>query len=60
MIRLQRHELGPRVWICGVRIHHGATGCLLALAGMLTNQRRAVLAGLALCAHDRADYREWF
>jgi hypothetical protein len=37
-----------RVWICGQRIHHGATGILLA--GI----------GAALVAHDWKDRPMWF
>lgn len=38
--------MGPRVYIFGARIHHGALGCLLIAAGAL------------LCAHDWKD-RPW-
>jgi hypothetical protein len=37
-----------RVWIAGQRVHHGATGALLALLGT------------ALMAHDRKDLPFWF
>jgi hypothetical protein len=37
-----------RVWICGQRVHHGATGILLAAFGA------------ALVAHDWKDRLVWF
>jgi hypothetical protein len=37
-----------RVWIAGQRVHHGATGVILALLGTV------------LMAHDRKDYPMWF
>jgi hypothetical protein len=37
-----------RVWIAGQRVHHGATGALLAVLGTV------------LMAHDRRDYSVWF
>ena len=40
-----------RLWICGQRCHHGATGALLTIAGAL---------GVALMAHDWKDRTVWF
>jgi hypothetical protein len=40
-----------RLWICGQRCHHGATGALLTFAGAL---------GVALMAHDWKDRTVWF
>ena len=37
-----------RVWICGQRVHHGATGIVLAALGA------------ALVAHDWKDRPVWF
>ena len=37
-----------RLWIAGQRCHHGATGALMALAG------------LVLMLHDRHDFTSWF
>ena len=37
-----------RVWVCGQRVHHGATGILLAALGA------------ALVAHDWKDRPVWF
>ena len=56
-----------RLWIRGQRCHHGATGALLASAGMLAllTLRAPVLTGLvaaggALMAHDWHDRTVWF
>jgi hypothetical protein len=40
-----------RVWVFGQRLHHGATGTLLTLAGAV---------GLGLMAHDWKDRAVWF
>jgi hypothetical protein len=37
-----------RVWVCGQRVHHGATGIILAAVGA------------ALVAHDWKDRPVWF
>lgn len=47
-VRVHNHPLGPRVWIAGQRVHHGAAGIILAVVGA------------ALAAHDRHDWRHWF
>jgi len=56
-----------RVWIRGQRCHHGATGALLATAGMigLVALRvpaigAIVAAGGVLMAHDWDDRTVWF
>ena len=56
-----------RLWIRGQRCHHGATGALLAGAGLLgLAAKRApavgalVAAGGVLMAHDWHDRRLWF
>ncbi len=41
-------SLRKRLWICGQRCHHGATGSLLAALGV------------ALMAHDWKDRTIWF
>ena len=62
MLHVIRHPNGPRVWIFGQRVHHGMTGCLLLAWSAKFRRRRRLIAGLglALCAHDRADWRAWF
>ncbi len=56
-----------RLWICGQRCHHGATGALLAAAGsaaVLTSlsptYAALVAAGTILMAHDWHDRSLWF
>lgn len=48
MIRVERHPLGPRVFLLGQRVHHGAVGVLLIMAGTL------------MALDDKHDYRDWF
>ncbi|MGH2839698.1 MAG: hypothetical protein ACRDKY_02600 [Solirubrobacteraceae bacterium] len=40
-----------RLWIFGQRLHHGATGTLLTVAGAI---------GVGLMAHDWKDRAVWF
>jgi hypothetical protein len=47
------------VWVLGQRVHHGATGCALAVL-CARRHRRLAVAALALVLHDRADWRAWF
>ena len=56
-----------RLWICGQRSHHGATGALMAAAGAAAAVRSQqlrltalVAAGTVLMAHDWHDRRIWF
>jgi hypothetical protein len=57
---LHRHPNGPRVWLLGQRIHHGAVGVLLALACVVLGAYLGVLLAVALVAHDAHDWRIWF
>lgn len=59
-VEVIRHPNGPRVFIAGQRIHHGATGCALAVAALAIRQPALAVAALALVVHDRADWRVWF
>lgn len=43
-MRLERHPNGPRLYIHGLRIHHGLTGTILTLLG------------IALIVDDRKDF----
>lgn len=54
-IIVRSYPQGPRVWLCGQRLHHGATG----LALLATGRPWAIAAGLLLCAHDRRDWKVW-
>ncbi len=58
-----------RLWIAGQRCHHGATGALVAAAGLsgllaqalaAPNAVALTAAGAALMAHDWHDRRLWF
>lgn len=56
---IQRHPSGPRLFIGGYRLHHGTSGCALAIASILARHPRLALVGLALAAHDWHDRRVW-
>jgi hypothetical protein len=55
-----RHANGPRVWVVGQRVHHGATGALALAALLAARKRRMALAALLLMLHDLHDWRVWF
>lgn len=58
LVVVRSYPQGPRCWVAGQRVHHGATGLLLA--AVLRRHPRLALAALALVAHDRHDWRVWF
>ena len=67
MLRLERHRLGPRVYVCGLRIHEFALGfgvlAVLAVGGVaelwdLT--RRTEVAALFGTWLIRKDWRDLF
>jgi hypothetical protein len=57
---VQRHPQGPRVWLLGQRVHHGATACVVAAVALAAKRPRIALAVLVAAAHDRHDVRIWF
>lgn len=67
---LEYDALDHRLWIAGQRMHHGATGVVVAgtaCVGMLTGRTRwlralvaMAAAGGALMAHDWKDHSLWF
>lgn len=69
---IEYDALHRRVWIGGQRLHHGATGSLVAAVaclGLIAGQLKpsssrpllaAALAGGALMAHDWKDRSQWF
>lgn len=57
-IQYTHHPTGPRCWIIGQRVHHGAAG--LVLAALLRRRWRLASACLVLAAHDYRDWRRWF
>lgn len=58
LIRIHAHANGPRLYVGGQRVHHGATGCVLVAFGR--RHRALLVAALALIAHDAHDWRAWF
>jgi len=58
-VKVLRPPSGPRVYVLGLRLHHGLSGALLVSMGLIRRDRRLVGAGLAMVVHDRADYRIW-
>lgn len=59
LLVVYQYPAGPRVWLAGQRVHHGATGALLALCGLAARRRALIVAGAALATHDRHDWRVW-
>ncbi len=51
-LRVERHAKGPRVYVLGLRVHHGASGALgLAAAYRLRRRPRAgLLAAISVAA----------
>lgn len=60
VLHLYRHPNGPRVWILGQRVHHGAVGVLVALACLVAQVHLGLLVAVPLVAHDAHDWRVWF
>lgn len=56
MIRLERHERGPRLYLIGRRCHHGIGFAALALAALVAGRRRLALALGAYAATDWRDF----
>jgi hypothetical protein len=57
-IRVIRRPRSCRVYVAGLRLHHGATGCAAAAVGLLSGRRRLFALGCLLIAHDWRD-RPW-
>jgi hypothetical protein len=55
-IRIERHAYGPRVYLLGLRVHHGLIGCVLALLGTWRRERSLLPLGLMLVCTDRHDF----
>lgn len=56
MTGIGRHPWGPRVYVAGLRVHHGSTGVALAVAGLARRDRRLVVIAAALICHDAHDF----
>ena len=59
-VTVRSYPEGPRVWVGGQRIHHGASGLGLAAALLALRRHRLCLAALLIVAHDARDWRIWF
>jgi hypothetical protein len=61
---IEYDALRHRLWIFGQRCHHGATGILVAVAGMVIAGPRSrvalALTGGVLIVHDWKDHSIWF
>lgn len=55
-MRIERHANGPRVYLLGLRVHHGLTGCVLIIIGAARHERRLIELGAALVLHDAPDF----
>lgn len=55
MIRVQRHRSGPRLYIAGLRVHHGPAFGLAAALAWRTQRKRLALA---LGAYAATDWRD--
>ena len=49
---------GPRVWLLGQRVHHGAAGC--ALLALSRRWPALAIVAAVLLVDDRHDWRAWF
>lgn len=59
-VTVRSYPEGPRVWVAGQRVHHGASGLGLAAAALAFRRHRLCLAALAVVVHDLHDWRVWF
>lgn len=60
VVVVHRYPSGPRCWIAGQRIHHGASGLLACVALLARRHPRLAALALLAAAHDRHDWRVWF
>ena len=60
VLHIQHHPCGPRVWIFGQRVHHGAVGIVAAAVFSAGGLHLAVAIAAAVAAHDAHDWRRWF
>lgn len=56
MTGIVRHRCGPRVYVAGMRIHHGSAGCALALVGLARRDLVLTAAGMAMVVDDLSDF----
>ena len=60
VIHLYRHPNGPRVWVFGQRIHHGAVGIVVAAVCAAARRPAGLALAAALVADDAHDWSCWF
>jgi hypothetical protein len=51
-----RHPCGPRLYVAGVRIHHGSAAAAVAIAALAARRPLIVAAALVAVAHDARDF----
>ena len=56
MTGVVRHPYGPRLYVAGVRIHHGSAGCALALIGLARRNLLLTAIAAAMVADDVGDF----
>lgn len=56
MIRIVKHERGPRVYLVGLRVHHGTTGIVCMFVGRIMKYKLLHALGCALVLHDAKDF----
>ena len=60
-IEFEKNTAGPRLRICGQRIHHGASSIVLTTICAAIPRTRPIAPLFLLGAlHDRHDWRFWF
>ena len=50
------HPHGPRVYLLGCRVHHGALGCAALGAALATRRGWLLPLGALLVAHEARDF----
>lgn len=56
MLRIHRHPCGPRLYVAGVRVHHGAAGIGAAAALAAIGRPALAAVSLIVAAHDWRDF----
>lgn len=55
-VELIAHPRGPRLYLGGLRVHHGSAALVAALILAASNHRLWAAAALGICAHDARDF----
>lgn len=56
MTGIVRHPHGPRVYVAGLRVHHGSAALCVAIAATVVRRPRIAAAALCAVAHDASDF----